>query len=242
MKFQESQIRQFKRMALDYPPNIDERRLSTIAALNSCVPNNAHREQDFAINTAANALLPGQPAERGFRSGTFCPPYSGGHHWTHVTPCYPSQTHDIVPVEQTRLSPSFAAALPFGNPLTNFQGAQPYDSSIEQGTPTYVVPQHGQHNTNGYKNGGYADFSSGPFQPTLPFSRPGTVSNPSDTSVRNAKPYSCTFACGKSFARKGDMERHARIHLPPGLWCKCGKGFTRKDKLMEHQRSHQAHQ
>ena len=51
--------------------------------------------------------------------------------------------------------------------------------------------------------------------------------------------------CSRSFARKGDMERHAKCHGPPLFLCpvlECKYhflGFTRKDKYDLHFRTHQ---
>ncbi|MCJ1306245.1 hypothetical protein MMC08_009064 [Hypocenomyce scalaris] len=61
----------------------------------------------------------------------------------------------------------------------------------------------------------------------------------------NNKRYPCLHACGKTFARKGDMQRHTKLHGPPTLWCPqegCKhnnlKGFHRKDTLATHLRTH----
>ncbi|MCJ1249261.1 hypothetical protein MMC30_006484 [Trapelia coarctata] len=67
---------------------------------------------------------------------------------------------------------------------------------------------------------------------------------PRSVPVLNEKPYTCLYNCGKAYARKGDMERHARSHEPPGLWCVVEgcrfqvKGFHRKDKFADHLKTH----
>lgn len=67
---------------------------------------------------------------------------------------------------------------------------------------------------------------------------------PTPMPLLDTKPHACIHACGKAYARKGDMKRHARSHEQPGFWCVVEgckfqvKGFYRKDKWVTHLKTH----
>jgi hypothetical protein len=70
-----------------------------------------------------------------------------------------------------------------------------------------------------------------------------TVTTPSRLSNTQRGRFNCSYAdCIKTFARKGDYNRHLRLHGTPQFPCQvpgCDRvglrGFTRNDKLLVHQ-------
>ncbi|KAI9025621.1 A designed zinc finger protein bound To Dna, partial [Hyaloraphidium curvatum] len=58
-------------------------------------------------------------------------------------------------------------------------------------------------------------------------------------SHNGLRPYSCTHpGCDKSFARKHDLKRHAKLHGEKEFACpRCGGRFARGDAMERHKRS-----
>jgi len=199
-----------------------------------------HPDQQTSSFLTISTRSDGHVAGQSFHPADLGQSYDIGHFPTRTNSHYPRQGYGVTPDEQAAYSPQFLAALNSGNSVTNLR--QPFEHSMDQGISTCATQQHEQYKFNGYPNTSYTSFNSNSFQPTLHSTQPEAISNTADPSMTNAKPHSCPYGCGKSFARKGDMERHARAHGPSSLWCDvdgCNKGFYRKDKLKEHQRKHQ---
>ena len=76
-------------------------------------------------------------------------------------------------------------------------------------------------------------------QEATSYSGQGSITALGETALPNAdgslRPYVCS-TCGTAFARKHDLTRHCRIHLPskPFRCENCLKGFTRSDALRRH--------
>lgn len=199
-----------------------------------------HPDQQTSSSLTMSTRFDGQVAGQSFHPADLGQSYGIGHFPTRTNSLYASQGYGVTPNEQALYSPQSLAPLNPGNPVTNLR--QPLDLSIDQGFSAYATQQHEQYNLNGYPNTSHTSYNSNSFQPTLPSTQPEAIFNTANPSMTNAKPHSCPYGCGKSFARKGDMERHAGAHGPSSLWCDvdgCHKGFYRKDKLREHQRRHE---
>lgn len=201
-----------------------------------------HPNQHISSSLTTNARCDGPVPGQSYHSADLGQSYDSDQFPTRTNSLHPGQGYGVTPNKQAPpYSPHFLVPYVPGNSVTNLR--QPFDPSIGQGTSTYATQQHEQYNPIGYQNTSYTSFNSNSFQPTLPSTQPQAISNTADPSMRNAKPHSCP-SCGKSFARKGDMERHARAHGPSSLWCNangCNKGFYRSDKLREHLRRHAMH-
>lgn len=209
------------------------------------MPESIDLEQSTWAVPMANARFDGQAPNR-----SFCPANSGqniySNHLPTMNASYLNRNQNLANVEQPIFTSPFSASLGFNDPRSNLQGHQPLTANLSQGYSSYATQQHGQGSFNGYMNPGYANFGGGSFQPAIPSTPFGVTPIPTNASPTSAKPYPCSFGCGQFFARKGDMERHARTHGPPTLWCDVDgctrqKGFHRKDKLRDHRKTHESH-
>lgn len=195
-----------------------------------------HTPSFLTMNTRSDGSATGQSSH----SADLGQSYEFGHFPTRTNSVYPRQDYGLTPDEQAPNRPQLLAPSDSGNPVASL--GQPFNPSVGQGIPTYATQQYDQHNLNGYLDISDTSFNDNSFEPTLPSIQSEAVSITADSSTTNAKPHACAYGCGKSFARKGDMKRHARSHEWSTLRCDvdgCNRGFYRKDKLKEHQRRHE---
>ena len=219
--------------------------------------------QDYKFPASSNPKI--QPTNSrisgNYHSTLTLPTHNSDPYLAFMSPPYLGQDYEVIPRGQSSMSspssvlwgpcgPStnlqggqsvdtpFSASWGPPETLTNIQDRQPFHPASSYGGSSYVPYQHGQYGLNGYTGISHNESSSAYLQPQPTPFHPETIYVPSEPFVTSEKPHVC-LSCGKSFARKGDMERHATTHGPPHLWCNvngCGKGFHRLDKLQEHQK------
>ena len=133
-------------------------------------------------------------------------------------------------------SPSFTS-MSSEYPIVNSYMAQPFYPSVSEGFPSHTTDPQKPYSFNAQTDTSYSQFDDGLPQHSMFGTHSRSTHSPAGTARTSEKPHACPFGCGKSFGRKGDMERHARVHSAPTLWCHaagCNRGFYRKDKLDEH--------
>ena len=166
-----------------------------------------------------------------------CDPNSSGLY-------YPNTIINSIPGSYGHHSSSHYGSLVPATSATHPQGVLYLNAPTGSGIAGHAAHQRGHPSPRGDTIPSNTDFSSGSFQPVfIPLQHPA-VPIPTEPSRPNSKIYACSFGCGKSFGRKGDMERHAKSHGPRTLRCNfagCGKHFYRKDKLGDHSKIHTTH-
>ena len=228
-------------MTPKYPSRNDMYNSSTNVAPAASLPyvhDNTQQKENEPMVLTGNAHPNSQGAGLPFTSTTI----PSAHHLTHYATAVnlPPRGQDfwMIPTEQT---PSALPSSSFGfssNSGAELQKSQPVDFADAHAVSPYVSCQQGQTNVNGYTNSSYTDQINGSFQPSAIVSQTGATSAPPNLSTTSAKVHFCHF-CGSSFARKGDMNRHARKHGRWSLRCEgCDKAFYRKDKLNDHMKTH----
>ena len=222
-------------------PCFNNKRFPSIVAASGTIDHQMLDDRYQARNTS-NSLTAYTPFESQIASqGLFSPSYpttfETDHYLARTNPTGPFQDSSVVPVSQASFSSPYSSMLRSGSPGVNAQEHHSFGFSGNEGISSNMADRPAQYNFDGVSNTGYTDPSCSLHQPTIPTSRLEIFSDLATASKTSAKPYLCSFGCGRSFTRKGDMERHAKSHGERNLWCSvsgCHSRFYRTDKLKEH--------
>ena len=205
-------------------------------AYQSCPSAVTHSTYDFNLHSGSrNQLYP----SRDFRTN---PVRQSSVTSPIFTPWPPY--HDVTCYQEDQLCTSpFSAPWEFRNSVADSTGRRSLNPSSDYAIAPYVPHQYGQYGSAESTNSTYSTNDPNFFQHTSTLPHPEPIYDHTESSVAGAKPHSCP-SCGKSFARKGDMERHARVHRAPHLRCDVegckSRGFYRTDKYKEHLKKHES--
>ena len=210
-----------------------------------CTLNRTHLSQIGSADTMGDS----QSAFQGF-SQSFTPAFSYGNYWpnhylTNMEEPYLLRNDGPALFDRLALTSPTFTSMSSGYPIVNSYMAEPFYPRVSQGFPSYTSDPQESYSFNAQTNAGYSQLDSGLPQHSVSATHSGGTQISSGTARTSEKAHACPSGCGKSFRRKGDMERHARVHSASTLWCHvagCNRGFYRKDKLDEHvMRKHPTH-
>ena len=210
-----------------------------------CTSSGTEPLQSDSANTRVNSQLASEGISQGFSSASSHGSYGPNHYSPSMEEPYLYRNDVPTHLEQYALTSPFFTSMSSGYPVANSHMAEPSDPSMSQGFPSYTIYRQEPYIFNAHTNPGYSQLDTGFPQHSVSATHSESFHNPAGTTLTNEKPHACRFGCGKSFRRKGDMERHAGVHSAPTLWCQvadCNSAFYRKDKLDEHvSKKHRRH-
>ena len=202
-----------------------------------CTSSGTQLLQSGSGDTMGNSHPASQGMSQGFNLASSHLNYGPNHYSPSIDEPYLYRNDVPTLLEQYALtSPSFTS-MSSGYPVANPHMAESSDPSMSQGFPSYTMNPQEPYIFNAHTNPGYSQLDTGFPQHSVSATHSESSHDPAGTTRTNEKPHACRFGCGKSFRRKGDMERHAGVHSARTLWCQvagCNSAFYRKDKLDEH--------
>ena len=163
--------------------------------------------------------------------------YGPNHYMTNMEEPYLIRNDGPALFDRSALTSPPFTSMSSGYPIVNSYMAEPFYPSVSQGFPSHTSDPQEPYSFNAQTSAGYSQLNSGLPQNSGSATHPGSTHSAAGTARTSEKPHACPFDCGKSFRRKGDMERHAGVHSDPTLLCHvagCNRSFYRKDKLDEH--------
>ena len=175
----------------------------------------------------------GQSFNSAFSYGNYGP----NHYLTNMEEPYLHQKDGPTLFDRSALTSPPFTSMSSGYPTVNSYMAEPFYPSVSQGLRSHTSDPQEPYSFNTQTNASYSQLDSDLPQHSVSATHSGGTHFSSGTASTSEKPHACPSGCGKSFRRKGDMERHAGVHSAPTLWCPaagCNRGFYRKDKLDEH--------